>query len=93
MGKGGGGANIDNADRHAYLQLSVTILASFARLPELAATDEMLSKIPLVLELMPNQYVIYCYFLIFLFHLVSLLISYFLNAINYHLSLSLPFGI
>ncbi|XP_042036930.1 neurochondrin-like isoform X1 [Salvia splendens] len=55
MGKGGGGANIDNADRHAYLQLSVTILASFARLLELAATDEMLSKIPLVLELMPNQ--------------------------------------
>ncbi|KAL1532671.1 neurochondrin [Salvia divinorum] len=55
MGKGGGGANIDNADRHAYLQLSVTILASFARLPELAATHEMLSKIPLVLELMPNQ--------------------------------------
>ncbi|XP_047966861.1 neurochondrin [Salvia hispanica] len=55
MGKGGGGANIDNADRHAYLQLSLTILASFARLPELAATHEMLSKIPLVLELMPNQ--------------------------------------
>ncbi|KAG6391146.1 hypothetical protein SASPL_148897 [Salvia splendens] len=55
MGKGGGGANIDSADRHAYLQLSVTILASFARLPELAATHEMLSKIPLVLELMPNQ--------------------------------------
>ncbi|KAH6757891.1 neurochondrin family protein [Perilla frutescens var. hirtella] len=56
MGKGGGGgANIDNADRRAYLQLSVTVLAAFARVPEIAATHQMLSKIPLVLEVLPNQ--------------------------------------
>ncbi|KAH6804784.1 neurochondrin family protein [Perilla frutescens var. frutescens] len=56
MGKGGGGgANIDNADRRAYLQLSVTVLAAFARVPEIAATHQMLSKIPLVLEVLPDQ--------------------------------------
>lgn len=54
MGKGGGG---NNANSEAYLLLSLTVLAAFARVSQLAATDDMLSKIPLILEVMSKEYV------------------------------------
>ncbi|XP_038696051.1 neurochondrin isoform X2 [Tripterygium wilfordii] len=54
MGKGvisGGGS--DNRD--AYLQLSVTILAAFGCVPEIASSEYMILKIPLVLEIMSKE--------------------------------------
>lgn len=53
-GKGSGGGDDDN--REAYLRLSVTVLAAFARVSQIAASDEMLSKIPLILEVMSKEY-------------------------------------
>lgn len=43
----GDGAN----NRDAYLQLSVTVLAAFCRVPEIASSKDMVSKIPLILEI------------------------------------------
>ncbi|CAK7353824.1 unnamed protein product [Dovyalis caffra] len=50
MGKGStsGGDN-----RDVYLQLSVTVLAAFCRVHEIAASKDMVSKIPLIVEIMP----------------------------------------
>ncbi|GMQ02973.1 hypothetical protein CsSME_00048967 [Camellia sinensis var. sinensis] len=42
----------DNGD--AYLQLSITVLAAFCRVPEIAPSEDMVSKIPLILEIMSN---------------------------------------
>ncbi|KAK6162123.1 hypothetical protein DH2020_001964 [Rehmannia glutinosa] len=50
--RGGGG---DDANREAYLRLSVTVLAAFARVPQIAATGEMLSKVPLILEVLSME--------------------------------------
>uniref|UniRef100_A0A2P2L9B7 Uncharacterized protein MANES_03G012200 n=1 Tax=Rhizophora mucronata TaxID=61149 RepID=A0A2P2L9B7_RHIMU len=51
MGKGtnAGGSGADNRD--AYLQLAVTVLAAFCRVPEIASSEDMVSKIPIVLEI------------------------------------------
>lgn len=72
MGKGDGGG--DNANREAYLQLAVTVLAAFARVPEIAASEEMVSKVPLFLEVMSNVYV-KCY------SFKVWILLYFLNAL------------
>ncbi|CAA2954494.1 neurochondrin isoform X1 [Olea europaea subsp. europaea] len=68
MGKGDGGG--DNANREAYLQLAVTVLAAFARVPEIAASEEMVSKVPLFLEVMSNvsssPFIDECYEFLFL---------------------------
>uniref|UniRef100_A0A5B7BRT3 Neurochondrin n=1 Tax=Davidia involucrata TaxID=16924 RepID=A0A5B7BRT3_DAVIN len=54
MGKGSvsmsGGDNCD-----AYLQLSVTVLAAFCRVPEIASSEDMVLKIPLILEIMSEE--------------------------------------
>lgn len=55
MGKG----TISNAgdnNRDAYLQLSVTVLAAFCRNPEIASSEDMVLKIPLLLEVMSTEY-------------------------------------
>ncbi|KAF8393093.1 hypothetical protein HHK36_021334 [Tetracentron sinense] len=39
-------------DCDAYLQLSVTVLSAFCRVPEIASSKDMVLKIPLVLEIM-----------------------------------------
>lgn len=53
MGKGAASGGVaDNRD--AYLQLSVTILAAFCRVPEIASSEDMISKVPLILEIMPQ---------------------------------------
>ncbi|KAF8110890.1 hypothetical protein N665_0078s0080 [Sinapis alba] len=46
-GSGDGGEN-----RDVYLRLSVTVLAAFCRVPEIASSVEMVSRIPLILEIM-----------------------------------------
>ncbi|KAK8505402.1 hypothetical protein V6N13_045842 [Hibiscus sabdariffa] len=54
LGKGvvssGNGEN-----RDAYLQLSVTVLSAFCRVPQIASSKEMVSKIPMVLEVMLKE--------------------------------------
>ncbi|GMH07881.1 hypothetical protein Nepgr_009721 [Nepenthes gracilis] len=42
----------DDDNRDAYLQLSVTVLAAFCRVPEIAASEDMLLKIPSILQIM-----------------------------------------
>ncbi|GMY29228.1 neurochondrin isoform X1 [Fagus crenata] len=58
MGKGsingsGSESGVDNRD--AYLQLSITVLAAFCRVPEIASSKDMSSKIPLFLEIMSKE--------------------------------------
>ncbi|KAJ0794293.1 putative neurochondrin [Helianthus annuus] len=43
----------DNQD--AYLQLSVTILAAFCRVSSIASSDDMVNKIPLILEILSKE--------------------------------------
>ncbi|XVF48315.1 hypothetical protein PTKIN_Ptkin03bG0180300 [Pterospermum kingtungense] len=54
LGKGvvtsGSGEN-----RDAYLQLSVTILSAFSRVSEIASSEEMVLKIPLIIEVMSKE--------------------------------------
>ncbi|CAN8273277.1 unnamed protein product [Cochlearia groenlandica] len=47
---GDGGEN-----RDVYLQLSVTVLAAFCRVPEIASSLEMVSRIPLIIEIMSKR--------------------------------------
>ncbi|KAJ4957471.1 hypothetical protein NE237_024582 [Protea cynaroides] len=51
MGKGTISAK-EGDNRDAYLQLSVTILAAFCRVPEIASSKDMVSKVPLILEIL-----------------------------------------
>ena len=54
LGKGvvssGSGEN-----RDAYMQLSVTVLSAFCRVSEIASPEEMVSKIPMILEVMSKE--------------------------------------
>ncbi|XP_027364186.1 neurochondrin [Abrus precatorius] len=44
-------------DHHdAYLSLSITVLAAFCRVPEIASSEDMVSNIPLILEVMSTQF-------------------------------------
>ncbi|KMZ62662.1 Neurochondrin protein-like [Zostera marina] len=38
-------------ERKAYLRLSVTILAAFCRIPEIASLEDMIAKVPFILEI------------------------------------------
>ncbi|XP_047311815.1 neurochondrin [Impatiens glandulifera] len=52
-GMGEGSANSNKSDNHdAYLQLAVMVLAVFCRVSDIASSKYMLSKVPLVLEIM-----------------------------------------
>eukprot|EP00268_Persea_americana_P036404 TRINITY_DN3588_c0_g1_i9.p1 TRINITY_DN3588_c0_g1~~TRINITY_DN3588_c0_g1_i9.p1 ORF type:complete len:639 (+),score=109.43 TRINITY_DN3588_c0_g1_i9:169-2085(+) len=53
MGKGMVG-NKGGEDREAYLQLSVTVLSAFCRVPEIAASNDMVKKVPAVLEIISS---------------------------------------
>ncbi|KAL0291028.1 UNVERIFIED_CONTAM: Neurochondrin [Sesamum angustifolium] len=48
-------AGLHNPNREAYLRLSITLLAAFARLSHIAATDDMLAKVPLFWRLPPRS--------------------------------------
>nr|TKS11118.1 hypothetical protein D5086_0000077200 [Populus alba] len=50
----GKGSVTGGDNRDMYLQLSVTVLAAFCRVPDIAESKEMVSKIPLILEIMPE---------------------------------------
>ncbi|XVE97374.1 hypothetical protein REPUB_Repub03eG0014200 [Reevesia pubescens] len=54
LGKGvvssGNGEN-----RDAYLQLSVTVLSAFCRVSEIASSEEIVSKIPVIIEVMSKE--------------------------------------
>ncbi|XP_019150179.1 PREDICTED: neurochondrin-like [Ipomoea nil] len=55
MGKGeADGGRKENRD--AYLQLSITVLSAFCRVPEIAASEDVVTKIPLILEVMSQEY-------------------------------------
>ena len=58
MGKVGGGGGGGAENRDAYLQLSVTVLAAFCRVPEIAASQDMLSLIPLFQEIISTGYAV-----------------------------------
>ncbi|KAI3683971.1 hypothetical protein L1987_84488 [Smallanthus sonchifolius] len=54
MGKGSTAENRqDNQD--AYLQLSITILAAFCQVSTIASSDDMVSKIPFILEILSKE--------------------------------------
>nr|XP_016493015.1 PREDICTED: neurochondrin-like isoform X1 [Nicotiana tabacum] len=48
----GKGSDRPGDNRDAYLQLSITVLAAFCRVPEIAASEDMVTKIPLIVEIM-----------------------------------------
>ncbi|XP_049933382.1 uncharacterized protein LOC116253108 isoform X4 [Nymphaea colorata] len=50
LGKGG-----DTEEREDYLKLAVTVLATFCRLPEVASSTDMLSTVPLILEILRKR--------------------------------------
>lgn len=54
-GMGKGAISNDGGNNRAYLQLSITVLAAFCRVPEVASSEDMVSKIPLLLEIMPKE--------------------------------------
>lgn len=54
MGKVSAGVS-GGEDREAYLKLGVTVLAAFCRVPEIASSEEMVSKIGLVVEIIANS--------------------------------------
>ncbi|GAU23110.1 hypothetical protein TSUD_305570, partial [Trifolium subterraneum] len=54
MGNGTISSGGDN-NQDAYLSLSVTVLAALCRVPEIASSEDMNSKIPLILEVMSTR--------------------------------------
>lgn len=52
MGKGGGGGGGGDENSDAYLNLSVTVLAAFCNVPQIAASPDMLCIIPLLLQIL-----------------------------------------
>lgn len=54
MGKGSGGFSCGE-DKEAYLRLSITLLAALCRVPEIASSEEMVSKVPLVAEIVTKS--------------------------------------
>lgn len=78
----GNGHNNNNDNRDAYLRLSVTVLAAFCRVPEIASSEDMVSKIPLVLEVMSTQYACSFSFLplfLFFYFLKFNIFTFFIN--------------
>ncbi|XP_008813496.2 uncharacterized protein LOC103724114 [Phoenix dactylifera] len=54
MGKATGGVK-GGEDREAYLRLALTVLAGFCRVTEIASSEEMVSKVPLVAEIVSKS--------------------------------------
>ncbi|XWS70464.1 hypothetical protein CRYUN_Cryun03dG0050600 [Craigia yunnanensis] len=42
-------------NRDAYLQLSITVLSAFCRVSEIASSEEMISKIPMIIDVMSKE--------------------------------------
>ncbi|KAK7345934.1 hypothetical protein VNO77_16550 [Canavalia gladiata] len=45
-----------NNNQDAYLSLSITVLAAFCHVPEIASSEDMVLNIPLILEIMSTQF-------------------------------------
>ncbi|CAI8599583.1 unnamed protein product [Vicia faba] len=54
MGKGTISSSRDS-NRDAYLNLSIAVLATLCRVPEIASSEDMVSKIPMILEVISTQ--------------------------------------
>ncbi|PHT36768.1 hypothetical protein CQW23_24468, partial [Capsicum baccatum] len=52
MGKG---SDVGGNNRDVYLQLSITVLSAFCRVPQIAASENMVTKIPLIVEAMSKE--------------------------------------
>ncbi|KAM3288109.1 hypothetical protein P3S67_021539 [Capsicum chacoense] len=52
MGKG---SDVGGNNRDVYLQLSITVLSAFCRVPQIAASENMVTKIPLIVETMSKE--------------------------------------
>ncbi|PHU06846.1 hypothetical protein BC332_23335 [Capsicum chinense] len=52
MGKG---IDVGGNNRDVYLQLSITLLSAFCRVPQIAASENMVTKIPLIVETMSKE--------------------------------------
>lgn len=63
MGKGTISSSGDN-NRDAYLNLSIAVLAALCRVPEIASSEDMISKIPMILEVISTQYGVFLFFCI-----------------------------
>nr|XP_025623568.1 neurochondrin isoform X3 [Arachis hypogaea] len=48
--------SVNNDNRVAYLHLAVTVLAALCRVPDIASSQDMLSKIPLILEVISTPF-------------------------------------
>lgn len=46
----------DKGQRQAYLHLALSIISAFCRLPELAAMDENISKVSILVETLASKY-------------------------------------
>jgi hypothetical protein len=55
-GTGQSTGTIPNKDQQeAYLQLALTIFAAFCRVPDLASLDDIISKVPIILETLTDK--------------------------------------
>ncbi|XP_042455665.1 uncharacterized protein LOC122040419 [Zingiber officinale] len=54
MGKGSGGFG-SAEDKGPYLRLSITLLTALCQMPEIASYEEMVSKVPLVAEIVTKS--------------------------------------
>lgn len=55
LGKGTNSSSSAGHNRDAYLQLSVTVHAAFCRVPEIASSEDMVAKIPFIVEIMSKE--------------------------------------
>lgn len=46
----------DKGQQQAYLHLALSIISAFCRLPELAAMDESISKVSILVETLSSKY-------------------------------------
>lgn len=51
----GAGSVKEGTDKDAYLKLSVTLVAGFCRVPEIASSQEMIFEIPVITEIISNS--------------------------------------
>ncbi|KAF5205070.1 neurochondrin family protein [Thalictrum thalictroides] len=69
---------VESNDEEAYLQLSITVIAAISRVPEIAQSKDMVSKIPYVLDVLKrgsgNLVINECYEFLFLDLLEDILV-------------------
>ena len=61
MGKGAISSSGDN-NRDAYLNMSIAVLATFCHVPEIISSEDLIFKIPVILEVISTQYNVFLFF-------------------------------